>query len=76
MDTYCYGPGHTDPDCKIDLKFNTEIKPVVGGTRDYTKLENKPRVNGVELVGDKSDAELLILPISNAEIEQLLKAFA
>lgn len=30
------------------------------GTSDYEELENKPSINGVELVGDKSTADLLI----------------
>lgn len=29
-----------------------------GGTTNYNELENKPRINGVELSGDKSTAEL------------------
>lgn len=31
---------------------------VVGGSSNYEKLKNKPKVNGVELVGDKSGGEL------------------
>lgn len=31
-----------------------------GGTLNYTDLINKPRINGVELVGDKTTAELRI----------------
>ena len=30
------------------------------GTSDYEELDNKPSINGVELVGDKSTADLLI----------------
>lgn len=29
-----------------------------GGTSDYEALDNKPQVNGVELIGDKTLAEL------------------
>lgn len=29
-----------------------------GGTTDYTDLENKPSINGVELIGDKTNADL------------------
>lgn len=61
---------------KMELNFGVEIKPVVGGTRDYTQLDNKPSINGIELVGDKTNEELLIQAIPNEEIEKLLKAFA
>lgn len=30
------------------------------GTKNYNKLENKPSINGVELIGDKSSADLFI----------------
>lgn len=29
-----------------------------GGTRDYEKLNNKPSINGVELIGNKTSADL------------------
>ena len=29
-----------------------------GGTTDYEELDNKPKINGVELIGDKSSSEL------------------
>lgn len=37
--------------------------PVGGsaGTTDYAELENKPTINGVELSGDKSSADLLMI---------------
>lgn len=77
MDTYCYGPEHsTECDEKINLKFQTEIKPVIGGgTDDYNELSNRPKINGVVLEGDKTNEELLIVAISNVEIEELLKTF-
>ena len=76
MNTYCYGPDKViSSACTMELKFNTEIKPVVGGVRDYAQLENRPMINGVELLGNKTNEELLITAITNDEIEQLLKAF-
>lgn len=33
-----------------------------GGTSDYTELTNKPSINGVELVGNKTTEQLLIAP--------------
>ena len=32
--------------------------PESGGTKDYTELDNKPKINGVELNGDLTPAEL------------------
>lgn len=43
--------------------------------RDYEALENKPRVNGVELSGDKTTRDLKIEitdPLSNLAIEGIL----
>ena len=45
----------------------------IGGAESYDELSNKPSINGVKLVGDKTNEELLIAAISNEEIEQLLK---
>lgn len=40
----------------------------VGGTTDYSELTNKPKVNGVELVGDKSLDELgITIPSDNGD---------
>lgn len=75
MNTYCYGPSkEISSPCKMELNFKTEIKPVIGGgTDDYAALSNKPRINGVELVGDKTNEELLITAIPNEILEQILK---
>ena len=43
--------------------------------RDYEEMEHKPRVNGVELSGDKTTRELKIEitdPLSNLAIEGIL----
>lgn len=43
--------------------------------RDYEEMENKPRVNGVELSGDKTTRELKIEitdPLSNMAIEGII----
>ena len=43
-----------------------------GGISDYEELSNKPRINGVELSGDKSPGDLgLSKPITNSDIEAL-----
>lgn len=43
-----------------------------GGTLDYGELENKPRINGVTLQGNKSSEEIGIEEITNIELELLL----
>ena len=44
-----------------------------GGTNDYEKLKNKPAINGVELVKNKSFSDLGMDIISNQELEDMLK---
>lgn len=44
-----------------------------GGTNDYEKLKNKPSINGVELVKNKSFSDLGMDIISNQELEDMLK---
>ena len=43
----------------VPVTPEAEINPVIN--RNYNALENKPRINGVELIGDKSSAELHII---------------
>lgn len=44
-----------------------------GGTNDYTDLENKPKINGVSLVGDLSTEDLSIdaEELTSAQMEAL-----
>ena len=44
-----------------------------GCTNDYEKLKNKPSINGVELVKNKSFSDLGMDIISNQELEDMLK---
>lgn len=77
MRTYCgCDNGPIGSDEKIELQFDDKIVPVIsGGSNDYNDLNNKPSINGVQLVGNKTNEELLIQAISNSEIEDLLKNF-
>lgn len=56
-------------------KFETSIKPVIniGGTSDYNDLSNRPSINGVELIGNKTNEQILIQPLTNEDIENLFK---
>ena len=40
---------------------------------DYTPLINKPKINGIELSGDKTSEEIGIKVLTNKELENLLK---
>ncbi len=41
-------------------------------TKDYEELENKPKLNSVELIGDRQLSEVGIDKITNTEIIKLL----
>lgn len=55
---------------EIGIEENIELS---GGTNDYEKLKNKPKINGVELVKNKSFSDLGMDIISNQELEDMLK---
>ena len=62
-----------DTDVSIsDTEIDTDIELETNGTNDYNDLVNKPSINGVELVGDKTTEELDILPLTNAEIDEFM----
>lgn len=44
----------------------------VGGTDDYEELNNKPSINGVELVGDKSFEQLGEKTLTNSELKEII----
>ena len=41
--------------------------------KDYEKLKNKPSINGVELIKNKSFEELGCTPMKNSEILEIIK---
>lgn len=55
-----------------------EENVVIGGegSRNYEKLYNKPSINDVELIGNKTSAELKLqdemMPLSNMDIFNLI----
>lgn len=55
---------------EIGIQENIEL---TGGTNDYEKLKNKPRINGVELIKNKSFSDLGMNNITNQELEDMLK---
>ena len=66
---------------ELELESNTheytlEVEEnigITGGTNDYEKLKNKPSINGVELLKNKSFSDLGMDIISNQELEDMLK---
>lgn len=50
-----------------------KISPASGsGTKDYEELKNKPQIESVELVGNKTFEELGLESIDNEELMSLL----
>ena len=66
---------------ELELESNTheytlgveENIGITGGTNDYEKLKNKPSINGVELIKNKSFDDLGMSIITNQELEDMLK---
>ena len=56
---------------KADKTYVDEaVKNASSGTTDYNELENKPKINGVELLGDKSTDDLhIVIPSKLSEFE-------
>ena len=44
---------------------------LMGGTTNYELLSNKPKINNVELIGDKTYEDLGFYSITNEEIDSL-----
>lgn len=64
-----------DIQVEMEQEQSLEVKMVEGvpvGIDDYEVLRNKPRVNGVELVGDKSNEDLNMRSITNLELARIL----
>ena len=60
-----------DEDIEIEIEGNETVKTEL--TNDYRKLINKPKIEGIELVGDRSFENLGMSTITNFELENLLK---
>ena len=69
-----WGPKFCDSgENKIDL--GSKVEPIIGTANDYAMSENKPSINGVTLIGDKTNEDLMIGSLSNMDIEAILNAF-
>lgn len=55
---------------EIEIELLSPMREGGGGTGNYNQLENKPQINGVELVGNKTTEELGIkIPTKVSELE-------
>lgn len=54
---------------EIEIELLSPMREGGGGTSDYNQLENKPQINGVELVGNKTTEELGIkIPTKTSDL--------
>lgn len=60
-------------DAPMDVSFETIIKVSDTAVSDYNNLNNKPSINEVNLIGNKSLEDLGLNVITNIELEELLK---
>lgn len=56
----------------VDFDKKTDVKITRPGTNDYNDLGNKPKINNVTLVGNKTPSDLGFGSISNIEIEKIV----
>lgn len=56
----------------VELESNTEELgfSLLGGTKDYKRLDNKPKINNVELIDNKTLHELGIQPEGNYIVDE------
>lgn len=57
----------------IGLKVEHVRTVTMGTAYDYRGLENKPKINGVELLGDVTFEKLGISPIKLSELAEMFK---
>lgn len=57
-----------------DGEINTDIELSASGTNDYNDLINKPSIEGVELVGDKTLEELGVEALTPQEIDAIINS--
>ena len=65
----------TDTDIQLTAgQIDTQIYTPGTGNNDYNELINRPKINGIELIGDKTPEELDIMPLTNAEIDEFMNS--
>ena len=58
---------------EVRMRVNESIRPGSGGSSDYEDLSNKPSIESVTLMGNKTFSDLGLTPLTNEEIEALLR---
>ena len=66
--SYTFNPQYNESDKSFDEDFG-EIHNIV--ENNYEKLRNKPQIENVELIGNKSFEDLGMTEISNLEILEI-----
>lgn len=67
---------HIDAGSGTPMRIGIGAAFVPTGSDDYEDLRNKPKINGVTLIGDKTSGQLGIVqtvPLTNAEIEGIFQ---
>lgn len=69
----------TDNSIDTDIQLtagqvDTQIYTPGAGSNNYNELINRPKINGIELIGDKTPEELDIIPLTNAEIDAIINS--
>lgn len=57
-----------------DGEIDTDIEISTGGTNDYNDLVNKPSIEGIELIGDKTLEELGVEALTPQEIDAIINS--
>lgn len=57
---------------KIDIEIQNSDMIPTGTTSDYSKLVNKPQIEGVELINNRTFKDLGLSSLTNSELENLL----
>lgn len=58
---------------RLEADFGNIQYVTVGESTDYTKLTNKPSIEGVTLEGNRAFIDLGLVEVSNAEILEIAK---
>lgn len=61
---------NSETNVEVELENSDTVS--TGMTTDYRKLKNKPKIEGVELVDNKTFEELGMSSLSNSELEKIL----
>lgn len=62
-----------DLNSESTMSLNLTVPRIVGGTGNYEKLKNKPQIESVELIGNKTFPELGISSIDADDLIEILQ---